>query len=56
MKPFSFTGAHKIVFGRGMFASLPEQLAELKISRPLVVLDQEPGGDRFPRQGLRPPG
>ena len=40
MKPFSFTGAKKIVFGRGQFASLPEHLRELKITRPLVVLDR----------------
>ena len=40
MKTFSFTGAKKIVFGRGSFASLPEQMAELKISRPLIVLDR----------------
>ncbi|MEW6333467.1 MAG: iron-containing alcohol dehydrogenase [Thermodesulfobacteriota bacterium] len=40
MKTFSFTGARKILFGRGSFASLPEQLAELKILRPLIVLDR----------------
>ncbi len=40
MKTFSFTGAKKIVFGRGSFASLPEQLAEQKVVRPLVVLDR----------------
>ncbi len=40
MKPFSFTGANKIVFGKGTFGSLPDQLHELKISRPLVVLDR----------------
>ena len=40
MNTFSFTGAKKIVFGRGSFASLPEQMAELKISRPLIVLDR----------------
>ena len=40
MKTFSFTGAKKIVFGNGSFASLPEQLAEWKISRPLIVLDR----------------
>ncbi len=40
MKTFSFTGAKKIVFGRGTFASLPEHLRELKISRPLVVIDR----------------
>ncbi len=39
MKTFSFTGAQKIVFGRGSFAGLPDNLAELRISRPLVVLD-----------------
>ena len=40
MKTFSFTGAKKIVFGRGSFASLPEQLAEQKVTRPLIVLDK----------------
>ena len=40
MKTFSFTGARKIVFGKGSFASLPEHLAELKVSRPLIVLDR----------------
>ncbi|MCL2669182.1 MAG: iron-containing alcohol dehydrogenase [Syntrophaceae bacterium] len=40
MKTFSFTGAKRIVFGRGSFASLAAQLAEEKISRPLVVLDK----------------
>ena len=40
MKTFSFTGAKKIVFGRGSFASLPEQLAEQKVVLPLVVLDR----------------
>ncbi|MCK9362501.1 MAG: iron-containing alcohol dehydrogenase [Syntrophales bacterium] len=39
MKTFSFTGAQRIVFGRGSFAGLPVNLAELKITRPLVVLD-----------------
>jgi alcohol dehydrogenase class IV len=40
MKTFSFTGAKKIVFGRGSFASLPEHITELKILRPLIVLDK----------------
>jgi len=40
MKTFSFTGARKILFGRGSFASLPEQLAERKVLRPLIVLDR----------------
>jgi len=39
MKTFSFTGAKKIVFGNGSFSGLAEHLAELKVSRPLVVLD-----------------
>lgn len=47
MKTFSFTGAKKIVFGRGSFASLAEHLAELKISRPLVVLDGNLAGAGF---------
>jgi alcohol dehydrogenase class IV len=40
MKTFSFTGAKKIVFGRESFAGLTEHLAELKVSRPLIVLDR----------------
>jgi len=40
MKTFSFTGAKKIVFGRGSLAGLPEHIAEMKILRPLVVLDR----------------
>jgi alcohol dehydrogenase len=40
MKTFSFTGAKKTVFGRGSFAALPEHIAELKILRPLIVLDK----------------
>jgi alcohol dehydrogenase len=40
MKTFSFTGAKKIVFGKGSFAALPEHLAELRVSRPLIVLDR----------------
>jgi len=39
VKTFSFTGAKKIVFGNGSFAALAEHLAELKVRRPLVVLD-----------------
>ncbi len=39
MKPFSFTGAPKIVFGRGSFADLAQHLAELKVKRPIIVLD-----------------
>ena len=40
MKTFSFTGAKKIVFGRGSFAALPEHIAELKMLRPLIVIDR----------------
>jgi len=40
MKTFSFTGAKKIVFGRGSFAALAGHLAEHKVSRPLIVLDR----------------
>jgi alcohol dehydrogenase class IV len=40
MKTFSFTGAKRIVFGKGSFAALPEHLAELRVSRPLIVLDR----------------
>ena len=47
MKTFSFTGAKKIVFGNGSFAGLAEHLAELKVSRPLVVLDGNLAGTGF---------
>jgi len=39
MKTFSFTGAQKFVFGRGSFADLAVHLADLRIKRPLIVLD-----------------
>jgi alcohol dehydrogenase len=47
MKTFSFTGAKKIVFGNGSFAGLAEHLTELKVSRPLVVLDANLAGTGF---------
>jgi len=47
MKTFSFTGAKKIVFGNGSFAGLAEHLSELKVSRPLVVLDGNLAGTGF---------
>jgi len=47
MKTFSFTGAKKIVFGNGSFAGLAEHLAELKVRRPLVVLDGNLAGTGF---------
>ena len=47
MKTFSFTGAKKIVFGNGSFAGLAEHLADLKMSRPLVVLDGNLAGAGF---------
>ena len=47
MKTFSFTGAKKIVFGNGSFAGLAGHLAELKVSRPLVVLDRNLAGTGF---------
>jgi alcohol dehydrogenase len=47
MKTFAFTGAKKIVFGRGSLAGLPEHLAELKVRRPLVVLDGALAGAGF---------
>ena len=47
MKTFSFTGAKKIVFGNGSFAGVAEHLAELKVSRPLVVLDGNLAGAGF---------
>jgi alcohol dehydrogenase len=47
MKTFSFTGAQKIVFGNGSFAGLAGHLGELKVSRPLVVLDGNLAGTGF---------
>jgi len=46
-KPFTFTGAKKIVFGVGTFDTLPDQIRELKTSRPLVVLDKNLSGTGF---------
>jgi len=43
-KPFTFTGAKKIVFGVGSFDSLPDHIRELKAGRPLVVLDKNLAG------------
>lgn len=40
IKPFSFTGARKIVFGTGSFAKLADHIQALKGRRPLVVLDK----------------
>ncbi|MCX5840448.1 MAG: hypothetical protein NTY16_03120 [Deltaproteobacteria bacterium] len=40
IKPFSFTGARKIVFGTGSFANLAEHIQTLRCRRPLVVLDK----------------
>ena len=36
---FSFTGARLIVFGKGAFATLPQHMADLGASRPLVIMD-----------------
>jgi alcohol dehydrogenase class IV len=40
IKPFTFTGARKIVFGTGSFAKLAEHIQALRSRRPLVVLDK----------------
>lgn len=40
IKSFSFTGAKKIVFGTGSFSTLTEYLSEMKVKRPLVVIDK----------------
>ena len=47
MKTFSFTGAKKILFGNGSFSGLAEHLAELKVKRPLIVLDGNLAGAGF---------
>lgn len=38
-KTFTFTGARKIVFGCGAIEGLPQLLAELKVTRPYIVMD-----------------
>ncbi|MDI9570577.1 MAG: iron-containing alcohol dehydrogenase [Pseudomonadota bacterium] len=38
---FTFTGAKKIVFGRGAWQQLPEHMGELRAKRPLIVMDKE---------------
>jgi len=40
IKPFSFTGAKKIVFGTGSFEKLAEHIQTLKGRQPLIVLDK----------------
>jgi alcohol dehydrogenase len=40
IKPFSFTGAGKIVFGTGSFKKLAEQVQTLQGRCPLIVLDK----------------
>jgi alcohol dehydrogenase class IV len=40
IKPFSFTGAGKIVFGTGSFKKLAEHVQALQGRRPLIVLDK----------------
>jgi len=39
-KPFTFTGAKKIVFGKGSFETIAEQIRALRGSRPFVVIDK----------------
>ena len=51
MKTFSFTGAKKIIFGNGSFAGLANHIAELKISRPMIVLDGNLAGTAFGQDG-----
>jgi alcohol dehydrogenase len=45
---FSFTGAKKIVFGRGSFSALPVHIGELGGRRPLIVMDKN-----LAREGLK---
>jgi alcohol dehydrogenase len=40
IKSFSFTGAKKIVFGCGVFDQLMVHLADMKVKRPMVVIDK----------------
>lgn len=39
IRPFTYTGAKKIVFGTGSFRGLADHIRELESSRPMVVLD-----------------
>jgi alcohol dehydrogenase class IV len=39
-KPFSFTGAKRIVFGCGSFLKLSDHIKDFKANRPLIVLDR----------------
>ncbi len=45
---FSFTGAKKIVFGSGAFASLAQHLKEIRGKCPLIVLDKNLAETGFP--------
>jgi alcohol dehydrogenase class IV len=47
IKPFSFTGARKIVFGTGSFEKLAEHIGALKGHRPLIVLDKNLAASGF---------
>ncbi len=40
-KIFAFTGARKIVFGRGSLQQLPDLIREFSARRPLIVLDKQ---------------
>lgn len=40
IRPFSFTGARKVVFGTGSFEKLAEHIQALQGRHPLIVLDQ----------------
>jgi alcohol dehydrogenase len=40
MKTFAFTGAKKIVFGRGSLLTLAAQIKDLQAKKPLVVIDK----------------
>jgi alcohol dehydrogenase len=50
IKPFSFTGAGKIVFGTGSFGKLAEQIQVLKGRRPLIVLDKNLAASGFSKK------
>lgn len=49
IKPFSFTGAGKIVFGTGSFKKLAEHIRTLQGQRPLIVLDKNLAAAGFSR-------
>lgn len=53
IKRFTFTGARKVVFGSGSFDALDEHMREMKVTRPLVVLDKNLAASGFGKRVAR---